>query len=85
MRWVKKYNDTKSISRKKRLNISYKVTKNHVNFALKMIEKNPQISMISLLAKMKNKYSNLDITPQHLGQIIRDNNITRKRTKIRHY
>lgn len=34
---------------------------------------------------MKTKYSNLDITQQHLGKIIRDNNITRKRTKIRHY
>ena len=85
MRWVKKYNNTKSISRKKRLNISYKVTKDQVNFALKLVEKNPQISMITLLAKIRTKYSNLDITPQHLGQIIRDNNITRKRTKIRHY
>tara|TARA_B110000908_G_C10226627_1_gene438291 strand:+ start:457 stop:1029 length:573 start_codon:yes stop_codon:yes gene_type:complete len=85
MRWVNKYNNTNSVSRKKRINISYKVTKYQVNFALKLVEKNPQISMISLLAKMKTKYSNLNITPQHLGQIIRDNNITRKRTKIRHY
>ena len=52
---------------------------------MKVVEQNPQISMISLLSKMKKKYSNLDITPQHIGKIIRDNNITRKRTKIRHY
>ena len=68
MRWVKKYNNTKSISRKKRINISYKVTKDQVNFALKTVVKNQQISIISLLAKMKTKYSNLDITQQHLGK-----------------
>ena len=30
---------------------------------------------------IKKKYKDFDITPQHLGQIIRDNNITRKRTR----
>ena len=34
------------------------------------------------LAKIvKKKYNDFDITPQHLGQILRDNNITRKRTR----
>ena len=40
MRWVNKYNNTNSVSRKKRINISYKVTKYQVNFALKLVEKN---------------------------------------------
>ena len=30
---------------------------------------------------VKKKYKDFDITPQHLGQVIRDNNITRKRTR----
>ncbi len=29
---------------------------------------------------IKNKYKNFNITPQHLGQVIRNNNITIKRT-----
>ena len=34
---------------------------------------------------VKKKYKDFDITPQHLGQVIRDNNITRKRTRHEHY
>jgi ribosomal protein S19 len=30
---------------------------------------------------IKKKYKDFNITPQHLGQVIRDNNITRKRTR----
>jgi len=34
---------------------------------------------------MKKKYPTFDITPQHLGQVIRDNNRTRKRTRHEHF
>ena len=34
---------------------------------------------------VKKKYKEFDITPQHLGQVIRDNNITRKITRHEHY
>jgi len=34
---------------------------------------------------IKKKYKDFDITSQHLGQVIRDNNITRKRTRHEHY
>jgi hypothetical protein len=34
---------------------------------------------------IKKKYPSFNITPQHLGQVIRDNNITRKRTRHEHY
>ena len=34
---------------------------------------------------IKKKYKDFDITPQHLGQVIRYNNITRKRTRHEHY
>jgi transposase len=34
---------------------------------------------------MKKKFNDYSITPQHLGNVIRDNNITRKRTTRRHY
>lgn len=34
---------------------------------------------------VKKKYKDFNITPQHLGQVIRDNNITRKRTRHEHY
>ena len=84
-RWVEQYKRVKSLERKNRSSVSYKITKEQVKFALVFVKKNPQISMNALLATMKPKFTELEITPQHLGSVIRDNNITRKRTKIRHY
>ena len=37
--------------------------------------------MNELVIDMKNKYPDFYITPQHLGQIVRDNNKTRKQEK----
>ena len=34
---------------------------------------------------IKQKYPTFDITPQHLGHVIRDNNQTRKRTRHEHF
>jgi hypothetical protein len=34
---------------------------------------------------IKKKFINFNITSQHSGQVIRDNNITRKRTRHKHY
>ena len=34
---------------------------------------------------MKKLYPDFDITPQHLGQVLRDNNKTRKRTRHEHF
>jgi transposase len=41
--------------------------------------------MEELYKIIKKKYKDFYITPQHLGQVIRDNNITRKRTRHEHY
>ena len=41
--------------------------------------------MQELVVDMKHRYYNFDITPQQLGQIIRDNNKTRKRTRHEHF
>ena len=60
---------------------SYKITKKQVNYALKKQKENEQITMEELVKIVKKKYNDLDITSQHLGQILRDINITRKRTR----
>lgn len=46
--------------------------------ALELLKKNEQLTMNELAFDMKQKYPTFDITPQHLGHIIRDNNQTRK-------
>ena len=50
-----------------------------------MLKQNEQLTMNELEIVMKKKYPTFDITPQHLGQVIRDNNKTRKRTRHEHF
>jgi transposase len=84
-RWVKRYEELEEIKRQNRKPISYKITKEQVIYSIKKLKENEQITMEELYKIIKKKYKDFDITPQHLGQIIRDNNITRKRTRHEHY
>ena len=84
-RWIQRYNSTKNITRRNRKSISYKISKPQVNTALNLLKQNEQLTMNELLVDMKNKYPTFDITSQHLGQIVRDNNKTRKRTRHEHF
>jgi len=84
-RWIKMYETSKNLTRKNRKSISYKITKPQVKTALELLKKNEQLTMNELAFDMKQTYPTFDITPQHLGQIIRDNNQTRKRTRHQHF
>ena len=84
-RWIKRYETTKNLTRRNRKPISYKITKPQVKTAVNMIDKNEQLTMNELLFSMKQKYNDFDITPQHLGRVVRANNRTRKRTRHQHY
>lgn len=83
-RWINKYQNNKleNLTQKKK---SYKIKQKHVNYALKMLEITPTLSISMLWKKIKSKYNDFDITETHLFRVIRDNKYTRKRTKIRHY
>jgi transposase len=80
-RWVKRYNEIETLGRQNIKSESYKITKKQVNYALNKQKENEQITMEELVKIVKKKYNDFDITSQHLGQILRDNNITRKRTR----
>ena len=84
-RWIKRYKTNKNLTRRNRKPISYKITKLQVNTALELLKQNEQLTMNELAVDMKKKYNKFDITPQHLGQVIRDNNKTRKRTRHEHF
>jgi len=79
------YNEVKELKRHNRTNISYKITKEYLVYAIKMLSNNEQITMIELKKLILLKYPEFNITPQHLGIVLRDNNITRKRTKHQHF
>ena len=83
--WIDKYKLQKSITRNKRISISYKVTKEQVKYAIKKLKENEQIILDELTKIIKKKFKNFNITPRQLGNILRDNNITRKRTRHKHF
>lgn len=84
-RWVDRYNKDKSIKRYNRKPISYKITNLQVKYALELLKNNEQITMFELRKLIMKKYPNFKITSQHLGEVIRDSNRTRKRTKHQHF
>ena len=80
-RWIERYEELEEIKRLNRKPMSYKITKEQVKYAIQKLKENEQITMEELHKIVKNKYKDFDITPQHLGQVIRDHNITKKRTR----
>ncbi len=84
MRWVDKYNKNKNITRKNRIPKAYKVKKEQVDYILKTLRNDKTITMNDILQKVKQKYSDFDITSRHISNIVRDNNITLKLTRFRH-
>ena len=84
-RWIDRFQEENSIKRHNRPPIALKATTNQINYALQTLRKNEQLSMSELAKRVKNNDSSFNITSQHLGQIIRDRNRTRKRTRRVHF
>jgi len=84
-RWLKQYREDKSFERKSRPPVAYKVKRTHVKYILKLVKKNPTWLIQMYMTNMEEKYSDFDISNSQLSRVIRDNNLTRKRTRIRHY
>ena len=84
-RWVERYNKNKNINRKTRKLGSYKLEKQHIQFIKETLRKHSDIQMNFLHELIKDKFPKLDISRQYLSDIIRDNNITRKRATFKHF
>ena len=84
-RWIGKYKTKYNITRTNRPAISYKITQEQVKDALQLLKENEQITMNELQYQLQKKHKTLDISQQHLGTILRENNKTRKRTRHSHF
>ena len=84
-RWVEKYEINKTLERKKREECSYKIKKEHIQFIKETLKNNNDIHIKVLYELLKNKFTDLDISRQYIHDIIRDNNITRKRATFEHF
>jgi len=83
MRWVKKFKTTKSVKRKTRKYVAYKIKKEYVDFLKKGIKNDKTITISDLTSKLNQKY-NEHLSKSQITNVIKDNNITLKQTKIRH-
>ena len=83
-RWIERYNQENSIQRHQRPSIAYKVKQAHVNKIKSILQQNEQITMEQLHARLSNECFDFSITRQHLGDVVRDLNFTRKRTRHQH-
>ena len=84
-RWVERHNKSKNMNRKTRKLGSYKLEKQHIQFIKDTLRKHNDIQMNFLHELMKHKFPKLNISRQYLSDIIRDNNITRKRATFKHF
>lgn len=83
MRWVDKYKKSGEIKRKERKYIAYKVTKENVKYIKKLIKKNKTITIQDLTNKLNKKFD-INLSRSHIRQVVKDNNITLKQTRLRH-
>jgi transposase len=84
-RWVEQYETKKNVDRKTRKLGSYKLEKQHIQFIKETLRNHNDIQMNFLHELLKVKFPKLDISRQYLSDIIRDNNITRKRATFKHF
>ena len=84
MRWVGKYNKTGAVERHNRKPIAYKINQQEVKYILQELKQNKTITMEDLLVKVKEKFTDFDISTRQLSRVIKDNNITLKITRLRH-
>ena len=52
---------------------------------MKLLDKNPTWSIKLLWENTREHFDDFEISQSQLSRVIRDNNVTRKRTRIRHY
>lgn len=84
-RWLFRYQEEQKIKRHNRLPVAYKMKQEWVAFALKCLKDNEQITMEELSKSLEEKFKDFNISRKHLGDVIRDLNQTRKRTRKSHF
>ena len=74
-RWLKLYDETGSTIRNtKRNRTAYKVKKHYIDFLRQELYKKPDIFMEDLRILLVNKYPEADLSREHIGRLLRDNN-----------
>lgn len=83
-RWIQIYKNTNELKTTIRKYISYKVTQEQVEFIIEEINKKNNITIKDLHINFCKKFPNNIISKSHITNIIKDNNITRKKATLVH-
>jgi transposase len=85
MRWVDRFNNFGDVKNNKRPLKSYKITNKHVLYAKNILKLNKLITLEELNKLIKTKFNDYNVSSRWLGKVLKDNFITRKRTKRKHF
>ena len=84
-RWTQRFQADNSIKRHNRPAISYKITETQANYAASYLLDHQTASTRELMLAMQERFPGFAISPQHLADVVRDFNLTRKRTRHGHF
>lgn len=84
MRWDDRYENGNGLDRQDREPRAYTVTKEHVAFIIGMVVRNPEITAAEVWTAFNAKFPKISLSRVHIGRIMKDNNYTLKRTRVRH-
>ena len=63
-RWIERYEEEDEIKRHNRPPVSYKITQAQIDYAIRRLRENEQITMLELTKKLENRFPEFDLTPQ---------------------
>jgi transposase-like protein len=84
-RWIQRFEHENSIRRHNRLPVSYKITREQANFAVQYLLEHQTASSAELHTAVLNRFPDFEISVSHLADVVRDLNLTRKRTRHGHF
>ena len=84
-RWRARFRDTQSIRRHNRIPVAYKVTQEQAAWAVNHVRSHQTISSPELQTAAQNRFPGIDISTRRLFRVVRQNNLTRKRTRHGHF
>lgn len=82
-RWIQRFQQEASIRRHNRPAISYKITR--AEYAVRYLLNHQTASTAELHAAVLNRFPDFSVSRAHLADVMRDHNLTRKRTRHGHF
>jgi transposase len=84
-RWIRRHADLGTLENQYRGSMSYKVTQEHFDYIKLLITNQKDIYIHELRNKLKERFTDFDISTRHLSRVVKDIPFSKKKWTIRHY